>query len=61
MSSKKSYQELQSELDSIVSQLQSDEIDVDEAVDKYEQATKIIKELKQYLDTAENTLKQVNK
>ncbi len=61
MSSKKTYKDLQIELDSIVTQMQSDEIDVDEAVDKYEQATKIMKEIKLYLDTAENTLKKVNK
>lgn len=60
MVNKKSYKELQEELNTIISELQSEEIDIDEAVIKFEQATKIIKQIKQYLDTAENTLKRVN-
>ncbi len=61
MVNKKSYKELQEELNTIISELQSEEIDIDEAVIKFEQATKITKQIKQYLDTAENTLKRVNK
>ncbi len=61
MVNKKSYKELQEELDTIISELQSEEIDIDEAVIKFEQATKITKQIKKYLDTAENTLKRVNK
>ena len=61
MVNEKSYKELQEELNLIISELQSEEIDIDQAVSKFEQATKIIKEIKLYLDTAENTLKKVNK
>lgn len=60
MVNKKSYKELQEELNMIISELQSEEIDLDEAVIKFEQATKITKQIKQYLETAENTLKRVN-
>jgi exodeoxyribonuclease VII small subunit len=49
------------ELESIADYLQSSEVDLDEAMKKYERGTQIAKQLRDYLKTAENkveTLKQ---
>jgi exodeoxyribonuclease VII small subunit len=50
------YQGLSSELDDIVLALQQDELDVDEAMKKYERGLVLVKELETYLKSAENTI-----
>ena len=56
---KLSYQKLNAELDVILDELQGGELDIDEAVKKYERGMAIVKELQTYLKTAENTVKKV--
>lgn len=55
------YRKLREELDAILSQLQSGELDIEEATVKYGRATKIVKDLEEYIAKAENKLKQVRK
>ncbi len=57
--SKKSYQELKTELDAVMQWFESDELDVDEALEKYEQGRALIVELEAYLKTAENKVTKV--
>jgi exodeoxyribonuclease VII small subunit len=56
---KPSYQKLASELDDILLELQQSDLDVDEAVKKYERGLMLIKELEKYLDEAENKVSQL--
>lgn len=53
------YQKLSAELDKILDEMQSTDIDIDEAVKKYEQGMKILAELESRLKTAENKVKKV--
>jgi exodeoxyribonuclease VII small subunit len=48
------YQELSAELDTILSQLQADDFDIDEAIKLYERGIEISKQLEAYLKTAQN-------
>lgn len=50
------YQELSKELDTILSQLQTDDFDIDEALKLYERGITISKQLESYLKDAENTV-----
>lgn len=54
------YQELSTELDTIVAKLQSEDVGVDDALKLYERGTVITKELEKYLKDAENTVKKVS-
>ena len=48
------YQALSQELDTILEELQTADLDIDEAVKKYERGMTIVKDLETYLKTAEN-------
>jgi exodeoxyribonuclease VII small subunit len=48
------YQELSAELDTILSQLQADDFDIDEAIKLYERGIEISKQLEAYLKIAQN-------
>ena len=50
------YQELSTELDTILAQLQTNDFDVDEALKLYERGVTISKQLESYLKDAENTV-----
>jgi exodeoxyribonuclease VII small subunit len=50
------YQELSTELDTILAQLQTDDFDIDEALKLYERGIAITKQLESYLKNAENTV-----
>jgi len=52
--SAKTYRELSQELETIVMELQRDDLDIDEALQSYARGLGIIKELETYLKTAEN-------
>lgn len=54
MTKKTDYKSLNEELDEVLAKLQSDDLDVDEAVGLYERGIAIIKELENYLADAEN-------
>jgi exodeoxyribonuclease VII small subunit len=59
MAAKKSYQELEAELQEILRWFESDTFDVDEAVKKYKRGLELAGELETYLATAENTVKEL--
>ena len=61
MSTPKTYQQLQQELDTLLTRLQDDSIDIDEATKIYKKATGLITELKSYLEKAENTISTIKK
>lgn len=50
------YKEKSEQLDVLVEELQSGNLDIDESIKKYEEAIKLIKELEKYLQTAENSV-----
>ena len=56
---KVNFEALRQELDAILLELQGDDIDVDEAVAKYERGLTIIKELENYLGAAENRVRDI--
>jgi exodeoxyribonuclease VII small subunit len=57
----KTTTELQVELDTIIAWFDSDQVDIDEAVRKYEQGLKLVEELQARLKTAENKIKKIAK
>ncbi len=48
--SKKSYQQLKTELENILHELQHEDTDIDKAVELHERGQKILKEIESYLD-----------
>ena len=52
----KSYTELKHELDEVLDSLQSDDIDVDDALRSYERGMELVKLLEAKLKTAENKI-----
>ncbi len=57
---KRDYQKLSTELAAIVDWFEGDQVNLDEAVVKYEQALSLIAEIETYLKTAENKIKKLN-
>lgn len=53
------YRELMQELDLVLVKLQSDDVDVDEALGLYERGVAITKQLEQYLKTAEHKVSKI--
>lgn len=53
------YRKLSSELEKIVDDLQTADLDIDEAVKCYERGLKIVKDLEAYLKTAENKVSKI--
>jgi exodeoxyribonuclease VII small subunit len=56
----KSYREMAEQLDQIMLWFESGDIDIDEAVKKYEEASVLISEMEKYLKTAENKIKKIS-
>lgn len=54
-----SYKQLSEELETILNELQSGELDIDEAVKKYERGMQVLKALETYLKTAENKVQKI--
>lgn len=50
------YQSMMRELQQLLADMQDDDTDVDAALAKYERGRQLIKELTDYLDTAENKI-----
>ena len=48
------YQELSEELELILGALQQDDVDIDDAMQKYERGLQLVKQLETYLKAAEN-------
>lgn len=55
----KSYRELHAELQALLDDLQTADVDVDEAITTYEKAEALIKQLEERLKTAELTIKKL--
>ncbi len=57
----KTYQQLQTELDEVMNWFNdaSQELDVDEAIKRYQQGTELIKQLEKQLKLAENKITKV--
>lgn len=55
----KTYAQLSAELVAIIDWFESGQVELDEAIDKYEQASKLIKQLEAYLKTAENKIEKI--
>lgn len=53
------YQALQSELETIMLQLQGDDMDIDDALKQYQSGLEIVEQLDAYLKTAENKVTQL--
>jgi exodeoxyribonuclease VII small subunit len=56
---RKSYREMAEQLDQIMAWFESGDLDIDEAVNKYEEATKLLEQMEKYLKTAENKIKKI--
>lgn len=50
------YQELSRELDEVMAKLQSSDVDIDDAVQLFEQALLLIQRLEDHLEKAENRI-----
>lgn len=57
---KQSYRELQAELDAVLAELQSDTVDVDEALTLYKKGQELLKKLDARLKAAEHSLKDLS-
>lgn len=57
----KTYQQLQTELDDVLAELQSVDLDIDKALKLHKQGQKLLVELENYLKTAENQIKELKK
>lgn len=55
------YRQLNQQLEEILDQLQGSDLDIDEAIKKYEQGMAIVKDLEKYLKEAENKVTKVKK
>lgn len=55
----KSYSRMLAELQEIIDWFESDDVDLDEALKKYQQANHLIDKLENYLKTAENKVRKI--
>ncbi len=53
------YQELKTELDGVMAELQRDDLDVDTALKHYERGLELVAALETYLKTAETKVKKL--
>ena len=51
-----SYDKLKAELEAILTDLQRDDLDVDQALEHYKRGLELVRQLGQYLETAENEI-----
>lgn len=56
MAQTKDYKNLQAELDELLQQLQSDDVDIDQATALYERGQKLVAEIRTYLQQTENKI-----
>jgi exodeoxyribonuclease VII small subunit len=55
----KNYTQLSEELAGIIEWFESEQVDIDSAIAKYEQAIKLVSQLEDYLKTAENRIQKI--
>lgn len=53
---KLNYQQLREELDSVLAELQREDLDVDQALEYYQRGLELARQLEKYLSSAENKL-----
>ena len=53
------YTEKKDELEKILVELQSPDLDLEEAVSKYKKGLSLVKEIEQYLDKTKNIIKEL--
>lgn len=58
--SQKTYGEMSAQLDEILAWFDSTEVDLDEAMSKYQEALKLIEQMEAYLKTAENKVRKIS-
>jgi exodeoxyribonuclease VII small subunit len=56
----KTYQQMASELNDLIEWFESDSVNLDEAVGKYEQAMELLSQMEDFLKTAENKVKKIS-
>ena len=56
----KSYSKLSAELAEIMEWFEGGEVDLDEALAKYQQASQLLEQMEKYLKTAANKIKKLN-
>lgn len=56
----KTYQQLSGELNRLIDWFESDAVNLDDAVEKYEQAMELLKQMEDHLKTAENKVKKIS-
>lgn len=61
MADKQTYRELQDKLDTVLAELQADDVDVDTALSKYQEGLKLIELLETRLKTAKNSVRELKK
>lgn len=61
MTSKKTYSQLQAELDELLLELQSGELDIDKALILHKEGEKLVAELEAYLASAKNEITHLKK
>jgi exodeoxyribonuclease VII small subunit len=55
----KTYRQMNEELADIMAWFESEQVDLDLAAIKYEEATKLLADMENYLKTAENKIKKI--
>lgn len=58
--SAKDYRQMSDDLAQILAWFEQEEIDIDEAVDKYDAALKLIDDMEKYLKQTENKIKKIS-
>ena len=56
----KNYQQLNEKLTKLLDWFEGDQVNLDEASAKYEQAVELIQQMEKYLATAENKIKKIS-
>ncbi len=59
MTQTKTYTQLNDELADIIAWFESDDVELEKAITKYEQAMKLIALMEKYLNTAENKITKI--
>jgi exodeoxyribonuclease VII small subunit len=57
--SQPSYQSLTQELETLLAELQHEDIDIDVALKHYQRGLELVQQLEDYLNTAENQVKEL--
>lgn len=57
--STKSYRQMNAQLAEIMAWFEGEQVDLDQAVAKYEQAMKLLADMENYLKTAQNKIKKI--